>query len=246
MGNPLEMSRAPSASTDLVAARADEVLVAAAIAGDELAFDDLVRRYRPATVRAAGRIVGVNLAEDVAQDTLLLAHDALASLKDRTKFSRWLLVITRWRALRALRHERRHILGRVSLDESFLATFSALAITPRHSDAEDEFLLAALESIPPRYGEVIRYHFLHGLSYQKIADFLDVPLSTVKWRSFRGKQILRCTLSPEPTCPTGCRLACARLPIAPVLRIARLAQSMESRILTAGPEAPREAVAPAA
>ncbi len=192
--------------------RLDERLVAAAIEGDDVAFEDLVSRHRRTAVRVAGEIVGANLAEDVAQDALLIAHGALASLKDRTKFSRWLLAITRWRALRVGRQERQHFFGRVTLDESLLETLSDLASAPRQSDAGDELLLAALESIPPEYGEVIRYHFLHGLPHQKIADFLDVPLSTVKWRCSRGKEILRCTLSPEPTCPTVCRKGCAKFP----------------------------------
>jgi RNA polymerase sigma-70 factor, ECF subfamily len=195
-----------------VAARPDEVLVAAAIVGDELAFDELVCRHRQAAVRVARGIVGTNLAEDVAQDALLIAHGALASLKDQTKFSRWLLAITRWRALRVGRQERQHVFGRVTLDESFLETLSELASAPRQSDVGDELLLAALETIAPEYGEVIRYHFLHGLPHQKIAEFLDVPLSTVKWRCFRGKEILRYALSPEPTCPTGCRKGCAKFP----------------------------------
>jgi len=50
------------------------------------------------------------------------------------------------------------------------------------------------------------------LPHQRIAEFLDVPLSTVKWRCFRGKEILRCALSPEPTCPTVCRKGCAKFP----------------------------------
>ena len=192
--------------------RPDEILVAAAIEGDDFAFEDLVSRYRQAAVRVAGGIVGANQAEDVVQDALLLAHRALASLKDRTKFSRWLMAITRWRALRVGRQERQHISGRVTLDESFLETLSVLASAPRHSDVGDDLLLAALETIPPEYGEVIRYHFLHGLPHQKIAEFLDVPLSTVKWRCFRGKEILRCTLSPEPTCTSVCRKGCAKFP----------------------------------
>jgi RNA polymerase sigma factor (sigma-70 family) len=190
----------------------DEILVAAAIDGDDFAFEDLVSRHRKSAVRVARGIVGANLAEDVAQDALLIAHGALASLKDRAKFSRWLLAITRWRALRVGRQERQHVFGRLTLDESFLETLSDLASAPRQSDAGDDLLLAALESIPPEYGEVIRYHFLHDLPHQKIAEFLDVPLSTVKWRCFRGKEILRCTLSPEPTCPTVCRKGCARYP----------------------------------
>jgi len=190
--------------------RPDEILVAAAIDGDHLAFDDLVSRHRRTAVRAAAAIVGSNQAEDVVQDALLLAHRELASLQDRAKFSRWLLAITRWRALRVARLESRHVVGRVTLDESYLETLSNLASDPRKHDAGDELLLAALESIPPEYAEVIRYHFLHDLPHQKIADFLDIPLSTVKWRCFRGKEILRCTLSSEPTCPTVCRRGCAK------------------------------------
>jgi RNA polymerase sigma factor (sigma-70 family) len=192
--------------------RDDETLVAAAIGGDDLAFEELVSRHRQTALRVAAGIVGPNQAEDVVQDSLLLAHRALASLKDRTKFSRWLMAITRWRALRASRKERRHSLGHVPLDESVLETLSDLASAPRQSDVGNELLIAALASIPPEYAEVIRYHFLHDLPHQKIAEFLDVPLSTVKWRCFRGKEILRCMLSPEPTCPTVCRKGCAKFP----------------------------------
>jgi RNA polymerase sigma-70 factor (ECF subfamily) len=192
--------------------RHDEALVAAAIGGDGLAFEDLVSRHWHVAVRVAAGIVGSNQAEDVVQDALLLAHRALASLKDRTKFSRWLMAITRWRALRVGQQERRHVFGHVPLDESVLETLSDLASSARQSDAGNELLVAALERIPPEYAEVIRYHFLHDLSHQKIAEFLDVPVSTVKWRCYRGKEILRCTLSPEPTCSTVCRKGCAKFP----------------------------------
>jgi RNA polymerase sigma-70 factor (ECF subfamily) len=193
--------------------RPDEILVASAIEGEELAFEDLVSRHRPAALRVATGIVGPTLAEDVVQESLLLAHRALASLQDRAKFSRWLLAITRWRALRVGRLESRHAVGHVRLDDPDLETFSHLASDPRQTDPGDGVLLAALEDIPPEYAEVIRYHFLHDLPHQKIADFLGVPLSTVKWRCFRGKEILRCTLSPEPTCPTVCRKGCAKYPV---------------------------------
>lgn len=58
-------------------------------------------------------------------------------------------------------------------------------------------LLAALGRIPPEYAEVIRYHFLHDLPHQKNADFLGVPLSTVKWRCFRVPQGLHIMAGPE-------------------------------------------------
>ena len=54
----------------------DEVLVVAAILGDFDAFNELVTRYRAATVRAAQEVVGRGDAEDVAQDALLLEGHA--------------------------------------------------------------------------------------------------------------------------------------------------------------------------
>ena len=200
-------------------ARPDEALVAAALDGDALAFDDLVYRHRHAAVRVASGIVGSIHAEDVVQEALLMAHDALASLKDRAKFSRWFLAITRWRALRVLRQESRRAAGRVTLDGPLLETLAELTSGPRDTEPGDELLIAALENIPPEYGEVIRYHFLHGLAHKKIAEFLDIPVSTVKWRCFRAKEILRCSLSPQPTCDDVCRKGCARFPSSPEFQI---------------------------
>jgi len=212
-------SSGDEAAPGAVQARPDESLVAAAIEGDQLAFDDLVSRHRQAAVRVAAGIVGATHAEDVVQDALLMAHRALASLKDRTRFSCWLLAITRWRALRVGRQESRHTSGQVMLDGTLLETLSELASDPRYTDAGDELLLAALDSLPPDYGEVIRYHFLHGMPHKKIADFLGVPVSTVKWRCFRAKEILRCSLSSEPACDAVCRQGCSRFPSSPVFQI---------------------------
>ena len=60
----------------------DELLVVAAILGNLEAFEELVVRYRPAVVRLARTIVGADHAEDVAQDSLLLAFKALPGIGD--------------------------------------------------------------------------------------------------------------------------------------------------------------------
>src|SRR5215207_1140603 len=78
----------------------DEFLVVAAILGNLDAFEQLVVRYRPAVVRLARTIVGSDYAEDVAQDSLLLAFKALPGIDEPSKFAAWLSAITRHRALR--------------------------------------------------------------------------------------------------------------------------------------------------
>jgi RNA polymerase sigma factor (sigma-70 family) len=187
--------------------RPDEVLVAAALEGHEAAFAELASRHKNAAVRVAVGIAGVDRAEAVAEDAIRLARRALPSLKDRTKFSRWLLAITRWKALREGRLACRKAFGRgVMVDEPILETLSHLASDPRHTEAGDEILLAALECVPPQYAEVIRYRFLHGMPQQKIAELLGIPLLTVKWCCVRGKEILRCVLSPEARAPRCVRI----------------------------------------
>jgi RNA polymerase sigma factor (sigma-70 family) len=188
--------------------RPDEILVADTLDGHESAFDELVSRHRHAAVRVAVGIAGLEGAEAVAEDALRLARRALPSLKDRSKFSRWLLAITRWKALRAGRLAGRKAFGLgVMVDEPILETLSHLASDPRLTEAGDEILLAALECVPPQYAEVIRYHFLHGMQQQKVADFLGIPLLTVKWCCVRGKEILRGILSPEPRAARSVRMA---------------------------------------
>ena len=168
----------------------DEVLVLAAVLGDLEAFGELASRYRAAAVRAAQSIVGREDAEDVAQDSLLLAFKALPSLETPSKFAAWLGAITRHRALRHLKREQIFGAGRVGLDEVLLEHVGALA-RPLVAEGESEELRLALEQLPDDYALVLRLHFLDETPHKRIAAFLGVPVSTVKWRVHKGKELLR-------------------------------------------------------
>jgi len=169
----------------------DEMLVVASILGDLEAFDELASRYRAAAVRAAQSIVGREDAEDVAQDSLLLAFKALPSIEDPTKFAAWLAAITRNRAFRFIQMERERQTRRVELDEVLLERVSALARPLVDEREADDELALALEKVPDDYALVLRMRFLDELPLKRIAAFLGVPVSTVKWRVHRGKQLLR-------------------------------------------------------
>src|SRR5947207_2390301 len=168
----------------------DEVLVVAAILGDLDAFDELALRYRAAVVRTAQGIVGREDAEDVAQDSLLLAFKALPSIDDPTKFAAWLSAITRHRAFRFGKRENTHRAGRVDIDDFLLDQVKSLG-HPMVTLAEDDELKLALESVPADYALVLRLRFFDEMPLKRIAAFLGAPLSTVKWRVHRGKELLR-------------------------------------------------------
>lgn len=168
----------------------DELLVVAAILGNLEAFEQLVVRYRPAVVRLARTIVGTDHAEDVAQDSLLLAFKALPGIEEPRKFAAWLSAITRHRALRFTKSETAHSSKRVALDEALLEKIEALA-KPLAEKERNEEMIEALDSLPADYAMPLRLRFLDEMPLNRIAAFMGVPLSTVKWRIHHGKKLLR-------------------------------------------------------
>jgi RNA polymerase sigma-70 factor (ECF subfamily) len=168
----------------------DELLVVAAILGNLEAFEQLVVRYRPAVVRLARTIVGTDHAEDIAQDSLLLAFKALPTIEEPRKFAAWLSAITRHRALRFNKSETKQLTKRVALDVALIEKVQALA-TPQADKERDELMMKALDSLPPDYAMPLRLHFFDDMPLNRIAAFIGVPLSTVKWRIHHGKKLLR-------------------------------------------------------
>jgi RNA polymerase sigma-70 factor (ECF subfamily) len=173
----------------------DELLVVGAILGNLEAFEELVVRYRPAVVRLARTIVGADYAEDVAQDSLLLAFKALPGIEEPRKFAAWLSAITRHRALRFSKNESTHMSKRVALDDALLEKIEALA-QPLADKERDEQMIRALDSLPADYAMPLRLHFLDDMPLKRIAAFMGIPLSTVKWRIHHGKKLLRAKVEP--------------------------------------------------
>jgi len=175
----------------------DEVLVIGAILGNLEAFEELVVRYRPAVVRLARTIAGADHAEDVAQDSLLLAFKALPGIEEPRKFPAWLSAITRHRAVRFSKSETAQMSKRIALDEALLEKIEALA-KPLAEKERDEEMIAALESLPPDYAMPLRLRFLDEMPLNRIAAFMGIPLSTVKWRIHHGKKLLKEKVKGEP------------------------------------------------
>lgn len=174
----------------------DELLVVAAILGNLAAFDELVLRYRPAVVRLARTIVGSDDAEDVAQDALLLAFKALPGIEEPRRFAAWLSAITRHRALRFSKQEDKHVSKRIALDEALLEKLEALTKPLPDKDAND-VMNKAIDSLPADYALPLRLRFLDEMPLNRIAAFMGVPLSTVKWRIHHGKKLLRAKVEAQ-------------------------------------------------
>jgi RNA polymerase sigma-70 factor (ECF subfamily) len=170
----------------------DEMLVLAAILGDLRSFDVLALRYRPAAYRVAQAIAGDELAEDVVQEALLLAYKALPTIEEPDKFASWLYAITRHAALRTLKRERKEQARRVELDEALLEFSDVLArpFAP-HDSLEAINLRAEIEALGEEHRLILKLRYFDEMPLRRIAGFLGLPLSTVKWRLHRARQLLR-------------------------------------------------------
>lgn len=177
----------------------DEVLVGLAILGDLRSFDVLALRYRNAVLRVAQVYGNAQLAEDIVQEALLIAFKALPTIEYPTKFASWLYSITRHAAMRISKRESDKNQNRVDLDELLLLQSAALA-RPFTVDEtfETSWVRAAIDDLADEYRLILQLRFYDEMSLKRIAKFLELPLSTVKWRLHRAKQLLKENLTPVP------------------------------------------------
>jgi RNA polymerase sigma factor (sigma-70 family) len=181
----------------------DARLVESALAGDAPAFGRLIDAHRPEAVRLAGRLLGDPWeAEDVVQEATLQAFLGLRRLRDPTRFVAWLLgiVVNLCRMhLRSRRDE--HPLagwdgGRVVQDRTW-----AGAQPPPEEVFEirelQRAILAAIAGLPTEQREVVRLHYIDGLTLEDIRVLMGAPVGTVKARLHRARARLRRALAIE-------------------------------------------------
>ena len=183
-------------SVELIDA-SDAELVVVALAGNTQAFDVLVNRYRRAMLTVAQQIVrNATDAEDVVQDAFLRAFEALPQLTDLNRFGAWLHSITRNRALRYYKNASRY---QPQEDmEPYLNTVSDTSAADPAQIVESELtqqgIRDAIQSLPPDYQAVIELYYWAEMPQQRMAEFLSLPLTTVKWRIRKAKELLKTIL----------------------------------------------------
>jgi RNA polymerase sigma-70 factor (ECF subfamily) len=181
--------------------RTDEELVEACQSGEASAFDVLVARWEDRIRGAAFRFLGSEEeARDVAQEAFLKAYRCLGGFKREARFSSWLYQIATNLCRDRLR--RRKTRATVSLEE--IEENGPVMVEPRPG-AHDRLLqmdLAravrrAVEALPDEQREVVILKEYQELTFLEIAQTLDVPVSTVKTRLYRGLGQLRRRLERE-------------------------------------------------
>lgn len=173
----------------------DEALVRLARLENTRACDELVRRYRGAVIVVAEQILcSREAAEDAAQETFLLAFRALPQLKEEAKFSGWLHAIARNRAQRMRRRDgRAEPTEQSRLDYLRHARGDAPAVHPAEEAQRShrrESVRALLAQMPEETQTILLLHYFEEWSLTRIAQFLSLPLTTIKWRMHQARKRL--------------------------------------------------------
>ena len=182
--------------------RTDEELVALCLAGDRSAFDLLVLRWDRRIQGAIYRLIGSeDEARDLCQEAFLKAYRGLGGFKGEARFSSWLYQI----ALNLCRDRMRRRKGRTVVSLDALEASGQAPVQRDETTALDLALTkdvarqvrAAVMALPEDQREVIVLKEYESLTFQEIADVLNLPVSTVKTRLYRGLDRLKERLSQE-------------------------------------------------
>lgn len=171
----------------------------------------LVREHHADVYRYACRLAGCPIeAEDLAQQTFLIAHRRLDQLREQERVRAWLLAIVRRCFLKSLRRTRP-----VAAQDLNFNVEEVADRTPNISQVDREELHAALGELPDEFRVVLLMFYFEELPYHAIAAELELPIGTVMSRLSRAKGHLRKKLTP-PEMPKPRRPHAARPPVAPV------------------------------
>lgn len=180
--------------TDWTAATDDWAqLVAAAKAGDRLAFEEIVRATYVHTYTLALRLTANEEdARDVVQEVYLRAWKGIGRFRGDAQLTTWLYRITANTASTHVTRRRRH--RSEPLETAAEPAEERAALQPEaatESAATLERLAAAVAGLPPKLRVVVVLKDVYGLSHEAIAEELGISVSAAKVRLHRARRRLQ-------------------------------------------------------
>jgi RNA polymerase sigma-70 factor (ECF subfamily) len=168
-----------------------DTLIAQCLAGDQTAWELIVRQNWRKVFNVAYKFVGKHdEAEDLTQDIFLKIFKALGTFDRRANFQTWIVSISRNLCIdhyRSVRKERQTLARDIDMaDLQPASSDRGPYAAAEHQDLRAQ-LRVALETLPSTLRTAVVLRDLRELSYQEIADRLQLPEGTVKSRINRGR-----------------------------------------------------------
>jgi RNA polymerase sigma-70 factor, ECF subfamily len=183
----------------------DRTLIARAVAGDDRqAFAMLVRRHQSAVRATLRRLSAGNdaLADDLAQETFVLAWRNLASFREEARFSTWLYRIATNCWLADARKRKEVLLGDRSGDDGdaddeddAMSALGASVGDATHATSLRMDMARAMRVLSDAERAAIVQCYDNDLSHEEAAYVLGIPVGTVKTHILRAKKKLKSALA---------------------------------------------------
>lgn len=162
-------------------------------AGDESAFEELVKRYQKKVYNTTYRMMGNREdANDLAQEAFLRVYRKLDRFKGNSSFSTWLFTVTTNLCRDEMRKRQRR-LQTTSLSEKERNIPDEM-MSPEDLSLQRELrdkLQQVIDKLPNKHREVIILREFQGLSYDEIAEVTGVSMGTVKSRLSRARRSIK-------------------------------------------------------
>jgi len=188
-------------SAELIAESAEAQLIERLRSGDRLAFEELVAEYHALVYGLAYRLLNdPEEARDVTQETFLKVFRHLSRFRGESGLKTWMYRIT---VNQAANHQRwwrrRKRESTVSIDSGEQDRTIPNRLADRRTDPEqraiaqqrERYILRALYQIKRDYQVAVILRDIEELSYEEIAETLQISIGTVKSRIARGREELR-------------------------------------------------------
>lgn len=174
-----------------------QVEIAALKAGDEKAFRTLVEQFQDRVYRTCFGILGNrDQAEDAAQETFIEVFSAITTFRGEAQLATWIYRIAVVTALKAIRKKRRKKWRALLFtdDNEYNNIVSARdpddgnhPLLQLENKERAEILYKAMDRLPESQRTAFTLHKIEGLEYKKIAEVMDLSLSSVESLIHRAK-----------------------------------------------------------
>ena len=169
---------------------ADRSLVEQVRAGNDAAFEALMKRYKRPVLNFVYRMLSdAGDAEDVAQETFIRAYRRIANYRSQQNFSTWLFAIARNAAIDRLRYRQRH--PTEPLDAMPEPAAVSSEVENRETGTQ---IAAAIAALPEDQRAALVLAEYHNLSHAEIAGIMRCSEKAVESRLYRARQAMRVRL----------------------------------------------------
>jgi RNA polymerase sigma-70 factor (ECF subfamily) len=170
----------------------DSELVKASIAGEKLAFGEIVERYRKMVARTVKGMLGDSVfSEDIGQEVFIKLYHSLPDFRGEAKLSTYIQKIAINLTLNEIKRRKRFFSMFSQKGNSEMYEYEIADFDSEEKRDASELINKALMRLDPKFRIVVTMRLIQGYSTKETAEILGLPLGTVLSRLSRAQEQLK-------------------------------------------------------